>query len=211
MIPTWGGLSPPIPWCLTRPTLKTLIATVMCATIRYEISIRRGNLTVAAQADFHLPAWLVGLAQGIGLLELPVSGGQFGVALSIPFFDSAEFDSGFFFGVQIPSFDLGTGKGSINISLFPESSVKDLAGNSDITASSTLFGLNAGVTFDPITEEIRGFQFGLGSGINLLGLTVDVTNVLSARHGLIFDNGLPSSTRQEFGSSCLPCQRFGAQ
>jgi len=135
-----------------------------------------GKVTFTFQADVHVPA----------------NGFQIGVAESFPFFDGAERDSGIFFGPQIPGVDIGTGKGALTFGIQP-GSVKDLAGNSNLTTSLTAFGVNGGITFDADTGDFQGVNLGVGVGINA-GQTIDLTSVLSQKRGFISDSGFPGSS-----------------
>jgi hypothetical protein len=151
-----------------------------------------GKVTFTFQADIHVPAWLVKLAEKAGVVDVPANGFQIGIAESFPFFDGAERDSGIFFGPQLPGIDVGTGKASLTVGL-QRGSVKDLAGNSSLTTSATALGVNGGVTFDADTGQFQGANLGVGAGINF-GQTIDVTSVLSQKHGFISDSGLPNSS-----------------
>lgn len=139
-----------------------------------------------------MPAWLVKLAEKTGVVDVPVNGFQIGVAESFPFFEGSERDSGIFLGPQIPGIDIGTGKASLSLGI-QGGSVKDLAGNNDLTSSLTIPGFNAGFTVDADTGSFRGIQIGSGAGINL-GQTIDVTSVISQKHGFISDSGLPNTS-----------------
>jgi len=151
-----------------------------------------GKVTLTFQADVHVPAWLAKLAKKTGLVDVSANGFQVGVAESFPFFDGAERDSGTFFGPQIPGVDIGTGKGALTFGIQP-GSVKDLAGNSNLTTSVTALGVNGGITFDADTGDFQGVNLGVGVGINA-GQTIDLTSVLSQKHGFISDSGLPGSS-----------------
>lgn len=161
-----------------------------------------GKVTFTFQADVHAPAWLAKLAKKTGLVDVPANGFQIGVAESFPFFDGAERDSGTFFGPQIPGVDIGTGKGALTFGIQP-GSVKDLAGNSNLTTSLTIPGFNAGVTIDADTGEFAGIQIGIGAGINV-GQTIDITSVLSQKNGFISDSGFQNrSTNNASGGFVL--------
>ena len=148
-----------------------------------------GLITFTFGADVHIPAWLVKAAEVVGVNTVPVNGFQIGVAESFNLFDGAERDSGIYIGPQIPGIDIGVGKLSLSFGLSP-GSVKDLTGNSDITSSLTLPGFSAGFSLDADTAQFKGLNIGVGVGAGFnLGQTIDVTTVLSGRHGLISDSG----------------------
>ena len=146
-----------------------------------------GLITFTFGADIHIPAWLAQILSRTGITEVSVSGFSIGIAESFAFFDGAERDSGLFFSLLVPGFDFGFGKASLNIGL-QRGSVRDLAGNSDITTSLTSSRINIGVTFNADNREFQGVQFGRGAGFNF-GQTLSVTSVLSRNHGFISDSG----------------------
>jgi hypothetical protein len=104
----------------------------------------------------------------LGVGEVPVSGFSGGIAISFPgpWSPDAGFDFGLVGGANIPAFDVGLGKASLDIG-YNKGSFADLSGDS-IELSATVLGYNGGVNWDADSGGVSGVKFGRGVALGSL-------------------------------------------
>jgi signal transduction histidine kinase len=108
--------------------------------------------TLAQAADPFFSTKGIGQGTGLGLSMVDGLVSQLGGALVLSSV-----------GPQVAGFDFGTGMAALNFGL-QLGSVKDMAGNSELSGDLTMFGRTGGINADADTLAITGVHGGVGGG-----------------------------------------------
>ena len=128
-----------------------------------------GRDSITVTGTIHVPGSLLNF---LGVGEVPVSGFSGGIAISFPgpWSPDAGFDFGLVGGANIPAFDVGLGKASLDIG-YNKGSFADLSGDS-IEMSAIVGRYNGGVNWDANSGELTGVKAGRGVALGGLSRTL---------------------------------------